>query len=84
MQAEMYTRAETTFRENIHTITSLEEVSDGFHRMGWCGKPADGMAVTERTGMSVLGTPWYPESFEGSCVICGEPTRQLLYAARAY
>ena len=84
MQVEMYTRAEKTFRDNIHTITSLDNVSDGFYRMGWCGKPADGMAITERTGMSVLGTPWYPESFEGTCVICGESTRQLLYAARAY
>jgi len=42
------------------------------------------MAITERTGMSVLGTPFYTEPFEGKCIVCGEKTNQLVYAAKAY
>ncbi len=84
MQVDLFARAEKTLKENTHTIRSLDEITDGFHRMGWCGKTSCGMAITEKTGMSVLGTPWYPEPFEGTCITCGEPTNQVVYAARAY
>lgn len=84
MQVDLFARAERILKENTHTITSLDQVKDGFHRMGWCGKPTCGMAITEKTGMSVLGTPWYPEPFDGTCITCGERTKQVVYAARAY
>jgi len=84
MQVELFAGAEKWLRENVHTIDSLDAASDGLNRMGWCGKPVCGMAITEKTGMSVLGTPWYPEPFEGRCIKCGDPTEQVVYAARAY
>ena len=84
MQVSMWERAEKMIRENTVTIPSLDDARDGFNRLGWCGKEACGKAVTERTGMSVLGTPFYPEPFEGACVVCGEATKQVVYAAKAY
>jgi hypothetical protein len=34
--------------------------------------------------MNVLGTPFYPEPFDGTCIVCGEPTKQVVYAAKVY
>ncbi len=84
MQVAMWARAEKMIQENTYTITSLDAAKDGFNRMGWCGKESCGKAITERTSMSVLGTPFYPESFEGVCIVCGQPTKQVVYAAKAY
>ena len=84
MQVAMWNRAEKTLQDNTFTITKLEDARDGFNRMGWCGKEACGKAIAERTGMSVLGTPFYPEPFEGKCIVCGEKTKQVVYAAKAY
>jgi len=84
MQLAMWNRAEKILQDNTFTITKLEDVRDGFNRMGWCGKETCGKAIAERTGMSVLGTPFYPEPFEGKCIIDGEKTKQVVYAAKAY
>src|SRR3989475_11125036 len=84
MQIAMWDRAETLLKDTTFTIPSLDDARDGFNRMGWCGKESCGKAITERTGMSVLGTPFYPEPFEGKCIVCGEKTKQLVYAAKAY
>ncbi len=83
-QLAMWDRAEKILKENTFTIASLDEAKDGFNRMGWCGDEPCGKAITERTGMSVLGTPFYPEPFEGKCAVCGKATGQVLYAAKAY
>jgi len=71
-------------KENTFTIASLDEAKDGLNRMGWCGKEACGKTIGDRTSMSVLGTPFYPEPFEGTCIVCNEPTKQVVYAAKAY
>ncbi len=84
MQIDMWDRAEKTLKENTATITSLEDAKDGFNRMGWCGKESCGKAIGDRTGMNVLGTPFYPEEFQGVCIVCGEATKQVVYAAKAY
>jgi len=84
MQVSMWERAEAILRENTTTLAKVEDAKDGMNRFGWCGKEACGKAVAERTGMSLLGTPFYPEEFEGACLVCGEPTRQVAYAAKVY
>jgi len=84
MQVSMWERAEKAMEENTFTIESLDEARPGFNRFGWCGREACGKTVTERTGMNLLGAPFYPEPFEGSCIVCGESTKQFAYAAKAY
>jgi hypothetical protein len=71
-------------KENTFTITSLKEARDGFNRMGWCGKESCGKTISEKTGMNVLGTPFYQEAFDGTCIVCGTPTKQVVYAAKVY
>ncbi len=84
MQLSQWEKAEKLLQENTYTITGLGEAKDGLNRMGWCGKETCGKAIGEQTGMNVLGTPFYPEAFEGTCVVCGEPTKQVVYAAKVY
>jgi len=84
MQIAMWDRAEKMIRQNTFTITSLNEAKDGFNRMGWCGSEACGKTIADQTGMSVLGTPFYPEEFKGVCIVCGKPTKQVVYVAKAY
>jgi prolyl-tRNA synthetase len=84
MQIAMWDRAEKALKDNTFTITNLKDARDGFNRMGWCGKESCGKAIADETGMNVLGTPFYPERFEGKCIVCGEPTKQVVYAAKVY
>jgi prolyl-tRNA synthetase len=84
MQIEMWDRAEKSLQENTFTITRIEDAKDGINRMGWCGDEACGKSISDRTAMNVLGTPFYPEEFEGVCIMCGKPTRQVVYAAKVY
>jgi len=84
MQVHLWERAEKFLRENTTTIGNLEEAKDGLNRMGWCGREACGKAIAERTGMSLIGTPFHPEDFEGVCIVCDDATKQVVYAAKAY
>jgi len=84
MQVDLWDRAEKVLQENTFTITSLDGTKDGFNRMGWCGKASCGKTISDRTGMNVLGTPFYPETFDGTCIVCGDRTTQVVYAAKAY
>ena len=84
MQVAMWDRAEKVLQDNTFTITSLDAAKDGFNRMGWCKKEACGKAIADRSGMNVLGVPFYPEAFEGACIVCGDRTTQVVYAAKAY
>ena len=84
MQIDMWERADKLLRENTFTVDKLEDAKDGINRMGWCGKESCGKAIGERTGMNVLGSPFYPEEFQGVCIVCGDPTQQVVYAAKVY
>jgi len=84
IQVEMFTRAERILKENTFAIARLEDAREGINKMGWCGRRDCGLAVTERTGMNVLGTPHYKEGASGKCIVCGEPATEVLYAAKAY
>lgn len=84
IQVAMFERAEATLRENTHDVTDLTDVEPGISRVGWCGEESCGHTIEDRTGMGVLGTPFYPEERPGTCVACGEPSKERLYLARAY
>jgi len=84
MQVDLYARAEAMLKENIATITHLEDARDGISRMGWCGREECGLAITKGTGMDVLGTSYEKEAASGSCIVCGRPATDVLYAAKAY
>src|SRR5256886_17099679 len=84
MQLAMWNRAEKILQDNTFTITKLDDARDGFNRMGWRGKESCGKAIAERTGMSVLGPPSYPDPFEGKGFIDGGKTKRGGDAAKPY
>ncbi len=71
-------------KDGITAIASVDDAREGINRMGWCGRKECGLAITEKTGMSVLGTPYYGEPASGRCAVCKEPATEVLYAAKAY
>src|SRR5437867_1852963 len=83
-QVDLFARAEKVMKENITVIARLEDARDGINAIPGCGRESCGLTVTERTGMSVLGTPYYKEAASGKCAVCGEPAIELLYAVKAY
>src|SRR5207247_11084922 len=83
-QLEMVARAEKALKQNTFAIARLEDAREGINKMGWCGRRECGLAVAQRTGMDVLGTPYYREAASGKCIVCGEPATQVLYAAKVY
>jgi len=84
IQEDMYARAERLLREGIADIAAPEEARESVNRFGWCGSDECGHRVEADTGMSLLGTPYPPERFEGTCMACGKPAEAPAYLARTY
>ena len=84
IQGDMYARAERLLREGIVDIAAPEEARESINRIGWCGGDDCGHQIEADTGMSLLGTPYPPEPFEGTCITCGKPAEARAYLARTY
>lgn len=52
------------------------------YRFGWCGCSECGHKFEDDNNIKILGTPYFPESYDGECVICGKKTNTPAYAAR--
>jgi prolyl-tRNA synthetase len=88
VQRRMFERA----REFLHThtlaATSYEEATEfirqrrGFVRVQWCLDQGCEDRLREDTGGSPRVIPEEPP--EGTCVVCGQPSRAVVYFARAY
>ncbi|TLZ50667.1 MAG: proline--tRNA ligase [Methanobacteriota archaeon] len=84
IQKDMYARAERDMRAHIVDIATPEEAREAINRFGWCGDPECGHRLEQDTGMSILGTPFEPERFDGPCIVCGKPATSAAYLARTY
>ncbi len=84
IQNELWDRASDELAKGIRTIEDLKDAKAGINRMGWCGEESCGHEIEDVTGMSVLGTLYDGEEFEGDCVVCGKPAKTAAYAARTY
>ncbi|MCK4454894.1 MAG: proline--tRNA ligase, partial [Thermoplasmata archaeon] len=84
IQNELWDRASDELEKGIRTIEDLKDAKSGINRMGWCGEESCGHEIEDVTDMSVLGTLYDGEEFEGECVACGEPAKTAAYVARTY
>ena len=84
IQNELWDRASDELEKGIRTIEDLKDAKSGINRMGWCGEESCGHEIEDVTDMSVLGTLYDGEEFEGDCVVCGKPTKTAAYVARTY
>ncbi|HIH00793.1 TPA: proline--tRNA ligase [Thermoplasmata archaeon] len=65
------------------TVDDLKDLPEKFIRAGWCGGEDCGHEIENLTDRNIIGTPIDDEGFEGTCVVCGKPTRTPVYIARA-
>ena len=88
IQAALLQRA-TEYRDaNIHDATTYEElkeiVKDGWAFAYWCESRECEARVKEETKATTRNIPLHQPDVEGTCVICGKPSRRKVYFAKAY
>ncbi len=84
IQEDLYAKAEAEMKAHIVDIAAPEEAREMINRIGWCGSEDCGHQVEQDTGMSLLGTPFVPELYEGKCISCGKAAETVAYLARTY
>jgi prolyl-tRNA synthetase len=81
--ADMLTKAKEVMDADTVTVDSLDNLPEKFIRTGWCGGEDCGHEIEDRTDRNIIGVPIEDEGFDGTCVVCGKPTRTPVYIARA-
>lgn len=82
-KALQFREANTHRVHDFGTFKSIMEGPRGFIRALWCEKPECEERIKQETGATIRCLP-FGEREEGTCVLCGEPARQVAYFARAY
>jgi len=80
---EMLGRAMKDMEANIVSVESLDTLPEKMLRAGWCGSEECGHEIEARSNRNILGTPIDGEEWKGACVICGKPTKTVVYLANA-
>ncbi len=88
IQAALLRRA-TEFRDaNIHEPKDYEDlkriVADGWAFAYWCESAECEIKVKEETKATTRNIPVNQPDVEGTCVVCGKPSKRKVYFARAY
>jgi prolyl-tRNA synthetase len=80
---DMYTRVKKTMDENVQAVTTLENLPAKLLKTGWCGSEECGREIETKADKNLLGTPIDGEEWHGNCVVCGKPTKTVVYMANA-
>ncbi|MCL2786244.1 MAG: proline--tRNA ligase [Methanomassiliicoccaceae archaeon] len=80
---DMYSKAWDKQKGCAETITSTDNIPDKMLRFGWCGSEECGHRFEDDNDLKMLGTPYIPEEFDGTCIICGKRTDKVAYASRS-
>lgn len=88
IQAALLKRA-TEFRDaNIHEPADYEDlkkiVTDGWALAYWCESKECEAKVKEDTKATTRNIPFDQPDQEGTCIVCGKPSKRKVYFARAY
>jgi prolyl-tRNA synthetase len=90
IQGSLYRRAEKFLEENTYRIDDFDsfreiiEGDGGFILAHWCGSGDCEAKIQEETKATLRCIPFETEREDGSCVMCGEASRERVYFARAY
>ena len=79
----------TEYRDaNIHDPKDYEElkkvVQDGWAFSYWCESRECETKVKEEAKATTRNIPFDQPKEEGTCIICGKPSKRKVYFARAY
>jgi prolyl-tRNA synthetase len=88
IQAALLQRA-TEYRDaNIHEPKDYEDlkriVADGWAFAYWCESLECEARVKEDTKATTRNIPLNQPDVEGTCIVCGRPSKRKVYFARAY
>jgi prolyl-tRNA synthetase len=88
IQAGLLKRA-TDFRDaNIHDAKTYDElkeaVKDGWAFAYWCESTECETRVKEETKATTRNIPFNQPHEEGTCVVCGKPSKRKVYFAKSY
>jgi prolyl-tRNA synthetase len=89
VQATLLDRARRFLEEHIVDAQSVDEIAAliegrrGFVRVGWCESQSCENTIRERTGASPRVIP-LDDQPQGTCIVCGQPSKATVYYARAY
>jgi prolyl-tRNA synthetase len=88
IQAALLQRA-TEFRDaNIHEPKDYADlkqiVTDGWAFSYWCESRECEAKVKEDTKATTRNIPFNQPSEEGTCIVCGKPSKRKVYFAKAY
>jgi prolyl-tRNA synthetase len=88
IQASLLKRA-TEFRDaNIHEPKDYEDlkkiVTDGWAFSYWCESRECEAKVKEDTKATTRNIPFDQPKEEGTCIVCGKPSKRKVYFAKAY
>lgn len=67
----------------VQDVDSLENPPEKILRFGWCQEEECGHQIEDRFDLTLLGTPYNDEGYEGKCIVCGKATKKPGYAARS-
>jgi prolyl-tRNA synthetase len=79
----------TEFRDaNIHEPKDYDDlkkiVADGWAFAYWCESTECETKVKEDTKATTRNIPFHQPDNEGTCIVCGKPSKRKVYFARAY
>lgn len=88
IQASLLQRATEYFNANVHEPKDYEDlkkiVTDGWAFSYWCESKECETKVKEDTKATTRNIPFNQPNAEGTCIVCGKPSKRKVYFARAY
>jgi prolyl-tRNA synthetase len=88
IQASLLQCATDYFNANVHEPKDYEElkkvVQDGWAFTYWCESKECEAKVKEETKATTRNIPLNQPDGNGSCIICGKPSKRKVYFAKAY
>lgn len=90
IQENIYKTAQERLQTQVFSLDDYEEFKKmidnekGFYRMHWCGDAACEEKVKAETTATTRVQSFDEPEEEGTCIICGKPSKKRTYFAKAY
>jgi len=90
IQRSLFARSQKLLEEHTYRTDRYDEFREmiegegGFLFVHWCGSPACETKVQEETKATLRSIPLESEKEEGKCIVCGKPSPERVYFAKAY
>lgn len=90
MQDALLNRARKILKEMITDARDYSEFKKvlekkgGFLRSNWCGRTECELQIKEETGATIRVVPFKKEKTFGKCLYCKNPSKEVVYFAKAY